>query len=343
MSQDMSPRVGLTVCPWKYGKRWVYSITYDEALADLNRFALPLHEEFAIPGHVELLVGQMGQIRQAGNSSYNGMRHMNAQELRDLLALGWGVGNHSWTHQVITPEMVEEEIGHAKRVLEEAIGEPIILFCSPGDNTNMAQHVLEACRAHGYLGAMSLTDALNRPTDELFWINRTALHEQYYAPFFSEYDPYRNLRQAHQVQGWLIDYCHCPLETAVHPNKDCTQAQLRQRFETVLSEGGDAVWCAVPEEVLSYHLMRRHAQIEILDESTDEHRYRIDLPHLPEQVPYRALTLELHVPAAWCRDPLVEIGAQSVPAELVRPGVVRVTSQVTDGTCVRVAATPRRV
>ena len=155
--------MSLSICPWKYGKRWVYSITYDEALADLHRFAIPMHEEYAIPGHVELLVGQMGEIRKAGNSSYNGYRHMNAAELRDLLARGWGVGNHSWTHEIITPEMVDQEIGHAKQVLEEALGEPIILYCSPGNNTNMADHVLEACRRYGYLGAMSLTDALNLP------------------------------------------------------------------------------------------------------------------------------------------------------------------------------------
>ena len=193
--------MSLSICPWKYGKRWVYSITYDEALADLHRFAVPMHEEYGIPGHVELLVGQMGEIRRAGNSSYNGFRHMNGEELRDLLARGWGVGNHSWSHEVITPEMVDEEIGRAKQVLEEALGEPVLLYCSPGNNTNMADHVLQACRRYGYLGAMSLTDALNRPGDELFWINRTALHDHYYAPFYSAYDPYRNIRQARGRAG----------------------------------------------------------------------------------------------------------------------------------------------
>ena len=73
--------MSLSICPWKHGKRWVYSITYDEALADLHRFAVPMHEEYGIPGHVELLVGQMGEIRKAGNSSYNGYRHMNGDEL----------------------------------------------------------------------------------------------------------------------------------------------------------------------------------------------------------------------------------------------------------------------
>lgn len=339
--------MSLSICPWKYGKRWVYSITYDEALADLHRFAVPMHEEYGIPGHVEVVAGQLGEMRNIGNSSFNGYRHMNGAELRDLLARGWGVGNHSWSHEVITPDMVDREIGQAKEVLEEALGEPIILYCSPGDNTNMADHVLEACRRYGYLGAMSLTDALNLPGDELFWINRTALHDHYYPPFYSAYDPYRNVRQAQEIQGWIIDYCHCPLETAVHPNKDCSEVQLRQRLETVLSEGGDAVWCAVPEEALSYHLVRRHARIEELgrngtqDDDANTQRYRIVLPDLPEQVPYRSLTLEVSVPAAWCRDPRVTVDGQQLAAEVVRPGLLRLTTPVRDGTVVQVQESPR--
>ncbi len=339
--------MSLSICPWKYGKRWVYSITYDEALADLHRFAVPMHEEYAIPGHVEVVVGQMGEIRNIGNSSFNGYRHMNGTELRDLLDRGWGVGNHSWSHEVITPEMVDREIGQAKEVLEEALGEPIIFYCSPGDNTNMAEHVLDACRSYGYLGAMSLTDALNLPGDELFWINRTALHDHYYPPFYSAYDPYRNIRQAQTMQGWIIDYCHCPLETAVHPNKDCSEAQLRRRIETVLSEGGDAVWCAVPEEALSYHLMRRHARIEKVggngteDADPNAQRYHIALPELPGQVPYRSLTLEVSVPAAWCRDPRITVDGQELAAEVLRPGVLRVTTPVRDGTEIEVRESPR--
>jgi hypothetical protein len=268
------------------------------------------------------------------------------------------VGNHSWSHQVITPEMVDREVRQAKEVLEEAIGGRVPLYCAPGDNTNMADHVLAACRACGYLGAMSLTDALNRPGDELFWLNRTALHDQFYGPFFSEFDPYRNIRHAERAHGWIIDYCHCPLEAPVHRNKDCSEAQLRRRFEAVLAEGGDAVWCANPDEVIDYHLTRRHTRVEADDErsgdgatgrrgETAEQRYRLRLDGLPSGVECRALTLEAEVPAAWCQRPVVWIGERLVApspdrpvapsslrplcAELVRPQRLRVTVEVTDG------------
>ena len=324
--------MSLAICPWKYDKQWVYSITYDEALVELNHFAIPYHEQFCIPGHVEVVAGHIGKVRQIGQSSYNGFRHMDGHELKDLVARGWGVGNHSWSHETITPETVEQEIGQAKAVIEKAIDGPIILFCSPGDNTNMSDHVLEACRHYGYLGAMSLTDALNLPQDELFWINRTALHDQLYGPFFSAYDPYRNIRFAKERQGWIIDYCHCPMEEAVHRNKDCTQEQLRQRFDAILEER-DRVWCAVPEEVLSYHLTRRHARIE----QRGLGQYRVHLGNLPSAVPYRDLTFHLDVTVEQCRQPRIDVNGCNYPATLVRPGILPLTVAMDTVTDIRVS------
>ena len=176
------------------------------------------------------------------------------------------------------------------------------------------------------------TDDLNRPGEELFWLDRTPLHDQYYGPFFSAFDPYRNLRHAQVEGGWVIDYCHCPLEAPVHPNKDCSEAQLRRRFETVLAEGGDAVWCANPDEVIDYHLTRRHTRIETVRETEEERRYQLTLEGLPAGVGSRALTLEVEVPAAWCRNPTVRIDGAARPAELLRPRRLRFTVESADGT-----------
>ena len=323
--------MSLSICNWKYGKRWVYSITYDEALIELHEFAVPIHEEFGLPGHIEAVAGHIGQVRQIGNSSYNGFRHMSGDEMRDMMGRGWGVGNHSWSHQNIKPDMVGREIGEAKQALEEAIGSPVDLYCAPGNNNNMSDHCLEACRKYGYLGAMGITDALNRPGEQLFWLNRTALHHEYKAPFFSEYDPYRNLRHAQEDQGWIIDYCHCPLEEVVDAQKDCSADQLRRRFEAVLSEGGDDVWCPVPEEAVHYHLTHRHTTAETIADTADEKRYRLTLSGLPEAVTCRALTLDSEVPAPWCRNPRVWVNGEPRPAPLVRPGVLRITVDIHDG------------
>src|SRR5207245_695044 len=156
-------------------------------------------------------------------------------------------------------------------------------------------------------------------------INRTALHDQFYGPFFSKFDPYRNIRHAQAEKGWIIDYCHCPLETPVHPNKDCSEAQLRRRFETVLSEGGDAVWCANPDEVIYYHTTRRHTRLETVRDTAQEQSYRLTIDGLPDAVTCRALTLEAEVPAAWCQRPAAWTNGTVIEAELVRPRRLRVT------------------
>lgn len=280
----------ISICPWLNDKRWVYSITFDEALVELHRFAVPILEKRGVPGHVEAVAGHLGVVRQIGASSYNGFHHMSGEQMRDLLARGWGVGNHSWSHQIVNADTADLELGQAKRVLEEAIGEPITLYCSCGCNDNMNPGALDACKRFGYLGAMSITDALNRPDDpDLMWMNRTFLHEQGYGPFFSAFDPFRNIALARRDHGWIIDYCHCPLEQAVHPNKDCSEAQLRERIETVCSEGGEEVWLARVEDAVDYRYARRHATIEHARDDV----YRISAPDLPAAVRKRTITLNL--------------------------------------------------
>ena len=115
---------GVSRCPSAPGpatRAGVYSITFDEALKHLHRCTVPIMERLGVPGHVEVVVGAvLGQVRQVGQSSYHGMRHMGPAERRDLLARGWGVGNHSWSHGAVTAETAEAGGGQARVVLEEA-------------------------------------------------------------------------------------------------------------------------------------------------------------------------------------------------------------------------------
>jgi perosamine synthetase len=279
------------IAEWYQDRRWVYSITFDEALADLHRCAVPLLQAAGVPGHVEVVVGQIGQVRAVGESSFNGMRHMHAGELRALRALGWGVGNHSWSHGVVNAASAPRELAHAKAVLEQALGEAVTVYCAPNDNSNMNEEALAACRRLGYLAAMGITDALNLPTsDDLLPLNRTFLHTRGYGPFFSEFDPWRNLRHARERRGWVIDYCHCPLERAIHPNKDCSAEELRRRLEAVTGEGA-AVWLARIEDVVDY----RHTRAAAVIAPSGPDEYIVQAPGLPSAVQRRVLTLRLPV------------------------------------------------
>ncbi len=242
---------------WKNGKKWVYSITYDEGCADLLKFAAPVHRRYDVPGHIAFVSSQVGVVRDVPGSTYNGMMILSKEEFHRLRKEGWGASCHGMTHAYITEENIQYELYEGRKVLEAALEYPIMMFCLPGDNSHFPIVHAHAARA-GYLANMTLYDEVNTEKTDLFRLGRCALHTQYPGPFFSAYDPYKRIHQAMDLGGWIIDYCHCPMPgKPLHPHKDCTTEELEERFKTVRRVGGDEVWIAEPNEVLNYILHRR--------------------------------------------------------------------------------------
>lgn len=287
----MDNHLDLSIAQWKYGKDWVYSITYDEGLAELAEFVIPTHQALGIPGHVEIVAGHIGDVRNIGQSSFNGMRHMNGEELKTIIAMGWGVGCHSWSHEIVMDDP-DRELRQAREKIEEVICHPVTIYTAPGSNENLTDEVLDRLPGYGFLAGMSITDDINRPDDaDLLWVNRVPLHERYWGYFDSAYDAHKRIRQAQLENGWIVDYCHCPMEKAVHDYKDCSAERHRQRLETIVSEGRNNCWYANPDDVVDYRYVRRHSRIETIDKSQNHFRIRVD--SLPEQVQHRELTFNL--------------------------------------------------
>lgn len=237
---------------WKDGKRWVYSITYDEGCAALLDHALAVHREYGVPGHVALVASQVGVPRNVPGSSYDGMMILSKEQLHDLGKEGWGISCHGMTHGQITDETADYEVAEARCVLEEATGMPVRMFCVPGNNNNYPA-ALAVAKEAGYDAIMTIYDDVNTADTDLLRLSRCPLHTEYPAPFYSAYDPYKRIHQAIDRGGWIIDYAHCPTpDEPIHPCKDCTIEQLATRFETVRRIGGDDVWLAEPNEVVAF-------------------------------------------------------------------------------------------
>ena len=241
---------------WKDGKRWVYSITYDEGCEALLTHALPIHRKYGIPGHVALVASQIGVLRNVPGSSYDGMMILSADQVHMLRTEGWGVSCLGMTHGAITPENAEYEVVEARKVIEQALGMPVTMFCVPGSNESYpaARDVAEKA---GYASILTIYDDVNTAETDLLRLCRCPLHSEYPPPFYSAFDPYKRLHQAIDLGGWVIDYCHCPMPgKPIHPWKDCTTEELEERFETMLRVGGDDVWLAEPNEVVDFLLGR---------------------------------------------------------------------------------------
>ena len=239
---------------WKNGKTWVYSITYDEGCAALLDHALPIHRQYAIPGHLALVASQIGVPRDIPGSSYDGMMILSKEQIHALRDEGWGVSNHSMTHPALTMENAEHEIVESRNVLQDALDMDVTMFCVPGNNDSYPPVRAVAERA-GYTSILTIYDDVNTPRTDLLRLCRCPLHTEYPPPFYSAFDPYKRLHQAIDCGGWVIDYCHCPMPgKPIHPWKDCTSEQLAERFETVRRVGGDEVWLAEPNDVVDYLL-----------------------------------------------------------------------------------------
>ncbi len=242
--------------PWKNGKSWVYSITYDEGCQALLDNALKVHRKYQIPGHVCLVAGQIGVPRNVPGSSYDGMMILSKKEMHSLYEEGWGASCHSMTHAAITDDNAEQEVVQAKKVLEEALGMPITIFCVPGSNECYPAS-LKVAKGASYRAIMTIYDDINTQETDLMRLCRCPVHTEFPPPFYSVFDPYKRIHQAMDAGGWIIDYCHCPMpHKPIHPWKDCTLEQLEERFETVTRIGGDEVWLAEPNEVVEYLLSR---------------------------------------------------------------------------------------
>lgn len=240
--------------PWKDGKRWVYSITYDEGCRDLLDNALPVHRKYGVPGHVCLVASQVGVPRNVPGSSYDGMMILSGEEVGMLADEGWGASCHSMTHASIVDGNAEHEVVESRKTLEEALGMPIRIFCVPGSNECYPASLKVAARA-GYRAIMTIYDQINTIDTDLMRLGRCPIHTEFPPPFYSTFDPYKRIHQAIDAGGWVIDYCHCPMPgRAIHPWKDCTLEQLEERFRTVTRVGGEDVWLAEPNEVVEYIL-----------------------------------------------------------------------------------------
>ena len=241
---------------WKNGKKWVYSITYDEGCELLLKHALPLHRQYGIPGHVCLLASQIGVPRNVPGSSYDGMMILSKQQICNLRKEGWGVSCHGLTHAGITDANARREVVEAKAIIEATLDMRVDMFCVPNNNLSYPAALKVAGEA-GYNSIMTIYDNINTSDTDPYRLYRCPLHTEYPAPFFSAFDPYKRIHQAMDADGWIIDYCHCPMPgKAIHPWKDCTLEQLAERFSTVCRLGGGDVWLAEPNEVVKYLLSR---------------------------------------------------------------------------------------
>lgn len=259
MSQNV-----VSICEWPDDRPFAYSMTYDEGTVDTLANALPVHEQFGFPGHVDVVAGQLGRRRDAYLSSLNNYVHMSADELKFLISQGWGVGNHSWSHYVYPAQPgldLWREVVWSKYRLEDMIEHPVRIFTIP-NNRFTYPPILDLARQH-YLAICYLEGAPNRDDVDLYRIGNFMVAS---GKIREGYDWKKqllteNLSREFLDGAWQYETTHLCMWNVPQAHKCITPADLTQRFEKLMEVSNGRVWAAKPDDVIDYIYMRRNTGI----------------------------------------------------------------------------------
>lgn len=260
-------RPTVRVCAWPHDAPFAYSMTYDEGTVDALANALPVHEQFGFPGHVDVVAGQLGRQRTAYGSSLNAFVHMSADELRVLLDKGWGVGNHSWSHFIypLQPGLdLYREVVWSKYRLEDLLDRPVRIFTLPNDKYNY-EPVLPLVKQH-YLACAYIDGSPNREDFDLYRIGNYMVAS---GQISRGYDwktelltP--NLEEEFLRGAWLYETSHLVRWNVPQAHKCVTPEDLTRRFERLTEISGGKLWAAKPDDVVDYVLLRRAVSVAVV-------------------------------------------------------------------------------
>lgn len=260
-------RPSVSICAWLHDAPFAYSMTYDEGTVDCLANALPVHEQFGFPGHVDVVAGQLGRQRTAYGSSLNTFMHMSPDELRFLLERGWGVGNHSWSHYVhpLQPGLdLYREVVWSKYHLEDALDHPVRIFTIPNDKHNY-EPVLPLVKQH-YLACAYIDGSPNREDFDLYQIGNFMVAS---GQIHASYDWKRelltpNLDLEFLRGSWLYETSHLVMWNVPQAHKCVTPEDLTRRFARLTELSDGKLWAAKPDDVVDYVLLRRAVSVEVV-------------------------------------------------------------------------------
>ncbi len=275
MSQSSS---SVQICTWPQDAPFAYSMTYDEGTVDALANALPVHQEFDFPGHVDVVVGQLGQQRRAYASSLNDYMHMSVAELKFVMARGWGVGNHSWSHYVYPTQPgldLWREVVWSKYRLEDLLDWPVRIFTIPNDKYNY-EPVVDLVKQH-YLACAYIDGAPNREDFDLYKIGNFMVASGRISDGYDWKDELLtdNLELDFLLGSWLYETSHLVMWNVPQAHKCITPEDLTRRFAKLRDISEGRLWAAKPDDVIDYVLLRRALAVEMIEADPQQVRFEI--------------------------------------------------------------------
>jgi hypothetical protein len=262
----------IEICTFLNDAPFAYSTTYDEGTVDCLANAFPVHQSLGIPGHVNVVAGQLGRKRNCFASSLNDYVHMGVQELGRLVDHGWGIGNHSWSHFVYPTQPgldMWRELVWSKYRLEEDLDRPIRIFALCNDSYNY-EPMIRLVKEHHLACITNHMPSPNQDKFDVYGIGNFRLSSAPSPPrpSWPEAMKTENINLEAVRGAWLLDTTHLCMWNVPQAHKCVTPADLTLRLEKMLEISAGKVWGAIPDDIIDYVLLRRALSIDVL-ESTE--------------------------------------------------------------------------
>lgn len=146
------------------------AITFDDGYLDFLCNALP---ELAARGIPAALFVTTGALAPYGRSLLPDAAMLTLAEVAKLDALGIEIGAHTHGHpqlDTLAPTTAAWELGHAKDILEQALGHEVPLTAYPHGYSS--RHVRHLARRAGYRAGFAVREALSPEGDDPYRIAR---------------------------------------------------------------------------------------------------------------------------------------------------------------------------
>lgn len=172
--------VKIRIADFKDAKAGAVSYTFDDGLRNQYLIAVPIMEKLQIPGTFFIIPGQVSATLQEAEAKESGAwGGVTWEEIRTLVAKGFEIGNHGYSHknlvtQVKELEELEYEIENSANMIRKETGIFPVSFCYPYNSFNEQvekivekRHITVRTSQQGIGARDTTTENINQWVDKL--------------------------------------------------------------------------------------------------------------------------------------------------------------------------------
>ncbi|MDH7490179.1 MAG: DNRLRE domain-containing protein [Anaerolineae bacterium] len=263
----------VSTAPLLHGKLWAYSITADDGYASAYEHLLAILGRYGYRGSVAVIGTDLGKPG-----------YLTPEQLRALVAAGWGVANHTFSHMHFADypnaAALVADVQQNNRVISDTLGGfQVRIFTSPFTEPQFAP-VIQANRATlglylvQHLGwRINYVDPPTFLTPDYFWTTgRDRIEEWHYD------DAHQRAIAGGGTPLWLTHHVHD--EAGLDPICNAVEIGTDYLYYHYGAGGTDEVWVAPAQEVYEYLVTRAALAVSLAAVEPDDSTVVLPAPNI---------------------------------------------------------------